>query len=66
MFARLENIGKYALFIFDNTRQKRYSSSENRDILVKESTVNYLGRRSHPGIHLALGGYSEIFTLFGR
>ena len=48
MSARLEHLGNYAAFIFNNTQQKPYSSPENPDILVNESTVYYFGRKSHP------------------
>ena len=54
MFARLEHLGNYEAFIFNNTRQKPYSSPENPDILVNELTVYYLGRRSHLG-HVSHG-----------
>ena len=39
MSVRLEHLGNYVVFIFDNTRQKPYSSPANPDILVNESPV---------------------------
>ena len=39
MSVRLEHLGNYVFFIFDNTRQKPYSTPANPDILVNESPV---------------------------
>ena len=39
MSVRLEHLGSYAFFSFDNTRQKPYSSLGNPDILGNESPV---------------------------
>ena len=53
MFVQLEHLGKYAFVIFDNTRHKPYSSPASPEILVSESPVYQLDRRSHPEVGLS-------------
>ena len=62
MCAQLEHLGNYAVFIFNNNQQKPYFSPENPDILVNESTIYYLGRRSLPVKNVFPPDFFEIST----